>query len=241
MTAEAILLLPGWPYKAVSDRRKVDIAVCISETFGTDSQTIVKATSKVGYFRKVEMGRDAAIRPLLELHYDFETPIQEAHPVFHVHIDSTQWPVDRLRDLGLSGQIERGGTEFYPNARIPTPFMGFAPVLVALAADHLEPRNFRAMMKAVSVRDAARTEPVCEILAQRLGGTKPHAQHWYDERYVVHQWQKGKNKCKAAIPVLGREFEADDPPQARNLALQFLGVPIGQVQFRDGEPTSIRS
>lgn len=231
-TAEALLLMPGWPFKVVSNKKSVDIVVRTIETFSADLKQIVNATTCVGYFER----GDNTCSPLMELHYDFVSPVQEAHPLFHAQLGSTDWPVDKLQELGFPKSISRtephGG---YPNARIPTAFMGYAPILVALAADHLKPQNFRSI-----VAEARKLAGVCDPSCKRMSDSLlpiavPHAHHWYDERYVMYEWTE-KKLAKAAVPVLGESFDEKDASTARTRMLQKLNVRLNQLDIRKGPP-----
>jgi hypothetical protein len=237
-TAEATLLLPAWPYKAVSAHKKVDIAVCVKEHFSDDFQCITKATSQVGYFERGDGARTGIITPLLELHYDFESPVAEAHPIFHAHIDSTNWPVDALQRLGLPGPIQRRpeGAYGYPNARIPTAFMGFAPMLVSLAADHLDAKGFRRVLNEARSADLECTEPDCALLAKRLGGRKPRGHQWYDERYLVHEWCERGTKFRANVPLLKRDFSGPDSASVRRAVMSALAATLKELNIVPGAP-----
>jgi hypothetical protein len=244
MTAEAVIMLPSWPQKAVSKKesKNIDIALCVSEVFSPDLRQIVKCKAAVGYFLRQPRGKEVECAPILEVLYEFENPPQEAHPIFHAHIDSTKWPEVELRRLGLPGPIVRPNPAppIYHNARIPTAFMGFISTLVAVAADHLEPRNYRSVAFAAWDALAVDAEPDCSLLTKRLGG-RPRGHLWYDERYVVHQWQHSRNRWKGAIPLLGEVFEAGDSAGVRRHAIETLDVHISRVVFVDGAPSVVRA
>ena len=240
VTATAVVFLPAWPYKAVSGKRSVDIAVNVSEIFSDDLTTVTRATTNVGYFLR-DIGADPPTsRPILEMHYDFETPAREAHPLFHAQIGSNNWDAEKLKKLGMIASIERDASEkHYANARIPTAYVGFATILVALAADHLKPRSFRKMMEAARQVDAGNLNPAYTVLLDNLvpNGSVPHAHHWYDERYVVHIWRDTRSKkFKAKVPVLEEEYtEKDERSVKAHVALK-LGVAVTKIRFVDGPP-----
>ncbi len=48
--ATAMFFLKGWPYKAVSHHKDVDIAVDVQEVFSRDLKRVMKATTRVGHF-----------------------------------------------------------------------------------------------------------------------------------------------------------------------------------------------
>jgi len=237
VTAEAILYLPNWPYKAVSAKKYVDITVKVTETFAPDLSQVVRSTTCVGYFHRDELPPPRRSVPLLELHYDYEQPPREAHPMFHAQLGTTDWPTEKLESWGFA-RIERTPDGHYSNARIPTAFMGYVPVLVALAADHLSPKNFRRMMSAALFDDGSRVDPECTILVEKLRpGGIPHAHHWYDQRYVVHEWtEKGGKLHRASVPVLGESFSGRDLKALRSQVLKKLGVAMADLDFRAGQP-----
>ena len=177
---------------------------------------------------------------MLELHYDYETPTREAHPIFHLHIDATDWPEERLRKLGLVGNIERSERDTgYGNVRIPTAFMGYGPILVALAADHLQPRNFRLMMKAACGGQGV--NPHCQFLAASLAPTFiPHGYYWYDQRYLVHEWTDSGKMHRALVPVLSSEvFKDKDQKTLRDQVATKLQVLPKELNFVQGEPSGL--
>lgn len=233
-TAEAIFFLRGWPFKAVSNWKSIDIAVKVKEEFSPDCDRIVKASTCVGYFRR----KRKKCRPVLELHYDFERPTPEAHPVFHAHVDSTKWPKETLRDLGLTGDLEAADpSRGFGSARIPTAFMGFAPVLVALAADHLEPANFRTVLDAARQSDEGSRDPECNELAAILAEPRvPHAHYWYDDNYLVYEWRDEKKMHRAEVPVLKKSFEGTDAKVVRGKVLTSLGISRERLRFVPNPP-----
>lgn len=237
-TAKALILLPAWPFKALSTKpsKAIDIAVEVSEIFSADFKCITKSTTRVGYFKRNDTAKKKS-HPMLELHYDFVTPLQEAHPVFHAQVGASDWEDAKLQEMGLHGPIERlDKNKDYANARIPTAFMGYMPSLVSLAADHLQPENFRGMMKAARLKDESVLDPECALLMNGIISSKrPHSLHWYDERYIVHEWQS-RGKYFAAVPVLGVEFNANDLRSLRREVLDTLEVTQSEITTVSGKP-----
>lgn len=231
VSAESLLLLSDWPFKVVSKKmsKNVDIVVQAVEVFSVELTRIVKSTTQVGYFARAG---DARV-PLLELHYDFEAPVQEAHPVFHAQLGATKWPVEQIQELGTFGTITRDGVErSYGNSKIPTAFMGFVPVLVTLAADHLRPRGYRQMVACA--RETQVSEPQCERMLRTLPCV-PHSHHWYDDRFVAYEWTE-KKIAKATVPVLGEEIHEQDQAAARRALLKKLNLTLDRLEFRSGPP-----
>ena len=230
-TASANFLLAQWPFKAVSDKRKVDIVVRVQETFSADLAKVVRATTCVAYL--LRKGLDKTSNPLLELHYDFETPVQEAHPLFHAQLGATEWSPEHLAKLGFEGKLVRpDGEHSYANARIPTAFMGFGPILAMLAADHLKHKGYRTVVKALKSVDPGYVDPDCDLLAQGLTAAGvPHAHHWYDDRYIVYTWNEGKNLHKAQILCLNETCSDRDPGKLKGIVAKKLGVAVAEIVF----------
>lgn len=233
--AYALICLPGWPYKAVSNRRSVDIAVEVAETFSQEFAQVVHSTTRVGYFQRDAVTRNC--RPILEIHYDYEQAPREAHPIFHVQLGTVDWPA-RLGTLGLGSVDRSSARNDYGNSRIPTAFMGFVPILVALAADHLSPKSFRQMLAAAELDDEGRVAPACATLTQKLRPAGiPHAHHWYDPRYVVYEWtEKGGRLHKASVPVSRDTVSGPNSSALRGQLLRKLGVGMADLDFRTGPP-----
>jgi hypothetical protein len=235
-SAHAEFFLKSWPFKSVSNRKVVDIAVRVRETFSADLTKIVGATTQVAYFVR-DANKDDC-KPLLELHYDFETPVKEAHPIFHAQLGATDWELKNLQRMGLPGQIQRGsGTRDYANARIPTTFMGFGPILVMLAADHLKPRNFRRMMKvARGSDDDGKLDPECTFLIDRILPVGiPHADHWYDDRYIVELSEEKTTKVRVGrVRVLNETYSHRNEFELKQHIAKQLEVEMTQLVFEKG-------
>jgi hypothetical protein len=173
----AFLYFRGWPWKATSAKRTVDILVKVAETFDARSHQITKCTTQVGYFERLANG----VEPLLQLHYDFETPVPDAHPVFHAQFGETKWVEADCREVGFDGPFLESGFKYYRNTRIPTAFMGLGAALLAIAADHLKIEHYRAVLNAVRQTQCSKWLPACERLAASMKrtGSYPHSFHWY--------------------------------------------------------------
>lgn len=134
---ESLLYLPDWPYKASSTKKRVDILVYAKELFTRQPPQTIKSTVQIRYYH---VGQNDT-RLLLPLHYDFEVPVQPAHPVFHAHIRNGSINVKPsvLKELGVKDCIisHQPQSYYYENVRIPTPFMNLPSVLLGLTADHL--------------------------------------------------------------------------------------------------------
>lgn len=225
IVVEALLFLREWPYKSVSQKRNVDIAVAVSEVHSNAADQVLRSVVRVGYF---EPGgaRDPG-RALLELHYDYEFPCPEAHPVFHAQLGAYKWPQKQLRELGLVTEVNNSGvSDYYKNARIPTPHMGYAPVLVSLAADHLDHKGFRDVVAGVQRRPSlCARSPVCDHLTTAIVANKvPAAHEWYERRYQIKELRGQAGTYRVSVPALKREFSGTTSVGARQAAASALGV-----------------
>ena len=234
IVSESLLLLRAWPYKVGSTKKHVDIAVQVEELFDDDHVLIMKATTQVGYFRR----STSSEVPILELHYDYEMPELEAHPIFHVQVGITKWPEEHLKQLGFPHSIERVPEKLYGKARIPTAFMGFAPILVALAADHLSPKGFRAVVTAARSVEPGVHDPACERLKGSLTvASGPHAHHWYDVKYVAYRWTEQRDKIvNVCVPLMNVNSSGRNSFAVEAQVAKQLGVSVGEIVFREGKP-----
>lgn len=174
---QARLYMQNWPWRANSSKRNLDILVRVDEIFSADSPKIMSSSARVAYLSR--NGSDAT--SLLQIHYDFANPVQQAHPVFHAQLGEINWTTSELTELGFTRQIKKGGLSRFHNHHIPTALMGYGPILLALAADHLDYAHYSAflleMRKNVSASWGANCEPLRNSLAKRGGYL--HSHHWY--------------------------------------------------------------
>jgi len=173
----ALLYFSAWPSKSTSGKKKVDILVQADERFNGATGKIEKSTTRVGYFEQTTDGA----RPLLQLHYDFETPVPAAHPVFHAQLGASTWPTQTLAELGFRTPILVGADSLFGHHRIPTPFMGFGAALLAIAADHLEHDLYFGFLTAMRTNDCVLWSPACDgfLKSWTKHGGFPHSHHWY--------------------------------------------------------------
>lgn len=225
--AHALFVLRKWPYKAVSEKKKLDIVVRVEEVFSKDLSAVVKCTTQIGYYRYCS-GQHTS---LLEMHYDFEMPVREAHPVFHAQIGPTQWPLLDLEKLGLELRLEQNSAPAtYGNTRIPTAYMGFCQVLLALAADHLKPSGYREVVAGAKARLAGLPPVDCGDFGSEVAkGQFPPAHHWYDDKYETYVWQAGKTWI-CALPLLG--LKAMGPSESAAIRALICQGKVQHAQLR---------
>lgn len=229
-TAEALFVLPSWPYKARSDKR-VDIVVQVVESMDAQINVVTKCTTQIGYFERKGEER----WPLLELHYDFEMPVSEAHPIFHAQVGKTKWPLDELGKLGLvvKRRPDDDSEGAYGKARIPTAFVGFPQILAVLAADHLQHKAYRQVMAEVRATHATIPRVHCGHFGREvIAGIFPVAHHWYEHRYEASVTQAApKGPWKAAIDLLGVEESRPSKADAENALIKTVGVSRDEILF----------
>lgn len=172
----SLISLPGWPYKAQS-KKSVHIIIRSSERFGCDQNEMTSSTIQVLYFE----GKGQKATPLLALHYDFDTPVQIAHPVFHAQLGFTKLTKEERESIGFRREIPLPDHTLYGNARIPTPHMNLGSVLLAVVADHLPAPFYGRFLNDIRQNQAARWDAACSSLRTSLkqNGGYLHSHHWY--------------------------------------------------------------
>jgi hypothetical protein len=231
----ALFALNKWPLnRGRAPNRIVDVVVQVEEDIHESG--IVKATTQLGYYEFLADRRKPVLDPLLEIHYDFSVPGDEAHPLFHMQLGEPRFPRD-LASLQLSADFgERRGPAPYEAVRVPTAFMGYAQVLVALAADYLAPSRYRKVYRKAIELQGFLHAPQCGDLHDRLTKrTVPHAHLWYDVCYDALIVKNGKHGFSCGIPALGgAQVSAKDRNDLCDRVLSQYRLAEWQVNFIDG-------
>lgn len=136
LTAEYILYLENFPYKAVSTKKSKAINILVRARDRYSKRELISYNTEVLYTEIDKPGEFKNKNVFLEgLHFDFDEQILPAHPVFHAQRNSTV-----LVDVAASHYSEYMAGEadrLHKGIRIPTPQMdGFSSVIM-LIADHL--------------------------------------------------------------------------------------------------------
>jgi hypothetical protein len=178
IAVSSLLLLSNWRYKATSTRLKpISVLVRSKEHYVRASESMVKSTVQVMYL--TIKGEEAT--PLLAMHYDFESPTQVAHPVFHAQMGESDFSKEELQEINLRANILPSKNALYSNVRIPTPCMNLGSVLLGLAADHLEPSFFAQVLDLIKRSDLVGWQANCTSLKKSLDASDRylHSYHWY--------------------------------------------------------------
>lgn len=230
--AEALIVLPDWPYKASSNKKnkKITIVIHVVERMDETLSVITKCNTQIGYY-DIEKKKT-----LLEMHYDFDSPVSEAHPIFHAQLGRTRFPLDRVRKYVELAPDTTMDSVLYGNARIPTAFMGFPQILTMVAADHLTPRSYRRVV--LSAKEARTTLPVaaCGEFGRHIEAKQfPHAHEWYEDRYIA-ALQQGPKKglWTASISALDVSVVGKDRPSTVNMLLSEAKLKADQIVFLGG-------
>lgn len=179
IVVDAFVYLPNWPYKAVSKKKKrIHVLLQSSETYDTNSEEIIKSRVQLGYF---DINNDKVVS-YLQLHYDFDHPTAQAHPVFHVQLGTADWPKEKCAQVGFPDPTTINNPASYSNARIPTPHIGFGAALLALAADHLDNSFYESFLNEVRKNKSIQWKASCKAMlnSYKKHGDNPHSHHWYD-------------------------------------------------------------
>ncbi len=200
LLVSAFVYLKGWKWKANSNKREqtIEILLRINERLDTESGCVAECSTQLGYYIRED---DGDLRPLMEIHYDFERTTSSAHPVFHAQLGRTTWDEKDKQDVDFTGQIQK--RDWYKNARIPTAYMGFTGALLALTADHLKAEHYNLFLNAVRRSSCAKDwGPSCPRLSSGLtaSGATPQAFHWYDESVAKTPGATGRAACTTLPP-----------------------------------------
>jgi hypothetical protein len=173
----ANIYMQDWRTRGCGPSDRVHILIHSVETYALTVDQISKSSVQVMYSRAV--GNDA--NPLLVLHYDYEIPVQTAHPVFHAQFGMGDFSSPDFVSMGFRFTVTQPpkGT-LYSSVRIPTPNMNLISVLLGLAADHLDTKFFDKFLKLVKESPITKWNAQCEALDASLqsGGRLP-SHHWY--------------------------------------------------------------
>lgn len=174
---ESLLYLPGWGCKPSSKKHCIDIVVRSSEHFRCKKNEISKSTVQVMYFD----ADSSQAQVLMGIHFDFESTVQAAHPVFHAQLDDTKLSEEEYAAIGFRKSIIPAKAHHYSHLRIPTPHMGLGAVLLALSADHLPIAFHNQFLDAIRENPTVKWDAMCASLKSSMGGFSGylHSHHWY--------------------------------------------------------------
>jgi hypothetical protein len=177
--------MKDWPYKACSDKERVDILIEANETFYILTGAIRTSGTFVNYFKTEEKGLIAI--PIESIHYDLERFQQEAHPIFHAQLADniinaeSRAKSDTFKKFTLKSETIKPR---YGNVRIPTAHMDLISVLISLIADHSGASTLKDMIKIIKKETDF---PVydCKHLYTSIKGDALYFRslHWYQENF----------------------------------------------------------
>lgn len=174
---KSLIYLKDWPYKVVSDAKRVDIVIQSKEVFSCDLGCMTESKVKVTYLQT----QPSTARPLLAVHYDFDIPQKCAHPIFHAQLGTTHFEQTELEKVGFRRTIQQAETPHYGNLRIPTAYMNLASVLLGVIADHLPGKFFNNFLSELRRNEGITWNARCTSLKSSLNkGGLLHSHHWYD-------------------------------------------------------------
>lgn len=180
LNIKTLFYFPDWPYKAASTK-KIEILVRSQEKYRSADDLICASSVQVLYLRHSSVQTEA--KCLLALHYDFELPVQSAHPVFHAQLGMSDFSRNELEAVGFRWTIDKPEDPHYSSVRIPTACMNFQSVLLGIAADHLKANFFIQIFKLVKNSRLATWNAHCVSLKQSMSnGRYLPSNHWYEGR-----------------------------------------------------------
>jgi hypothetical protein len=174
----SLLWMPNWKYRSAATGKQIGILIRSVEKYSGSAGEMVKSTVQVTYLEP--NGKEWNI--LIALHYDFESPPQAQHPIFHLQLGESTFTQDELQRVGIRTVLNRPKAVHYGGIRIPTAHMSLSAVLVGIAADHLkvtEYGNFLAdLRKNQLIKWAVSCNPI-PINHRTHSGNLFHCHHWY--------------------------------------------------------------
>lgn len=259
VVAESMFFLPQWPFKAVSAKRQVDVVVRVLEALSDDCKKILTATTNLGYYSRVDDSLSPRLTVHYDFEHDVReahpvfhlqvgTPRWSANQLANLglRVDRESavegaLTIERAPGVLAAAASKRDSAEDfddaedvanYGQARVPTAFVGFAQVLLALAADHLEPRSFRQVLKKAKEVASQIPKAQCDHFDGRVAkGQFPAITDWYDERYEVRV-KASPNKVHANVTALAIKFEAKSHQDMLKRLEKEHRIPEGEVCVR---------
>ncbi|MDB4979749.1 MAG: hypothetical protein JWM82_501 [Myxococcales bacterium] len=181
VNVHGVFHLPEWPYKASSTTKgkRVDILIGGYDTYDSKGDVLSSSNIQLKYFKRESENKTA--QSILEMHYDFDAAQLPAHPIFHAQLGPTKFDQKDLDDLGVSREIKAPLDPMYGSLRIPTPHMGFAAILLALASHHWTLGGFQAFLKEMREAQIVHWKTSCSGLRKSLESRPSymHSHHWY--------------------------------------------------------------
>jgi hypothetical protein len=142
-----ILHIKKWPCRKLGNQARLDVMITAREKLDRASWSLLKSTVYLRYL----IVRDETADLVQSLHFDFQDPGQDCHPMFHAHLDSEPLPLEELQLVGFElSMVEREQpSQCWVTMRIPTSDMTLASVLFCLVAGHLDSAIFREFAERV--------------------------------------------------------------------------------------------
>jgi hypothetical protein len=181
VTINFLMYLKNWPEKRVKQgTKKIHILLSGIEKYSIQQEVATHCDIGVSY---LEDAPKNAVRPFVQIHYDYERLVQPGHPVFHAQFGGKEIPPSELQLVGLRQVLLPSEKKGFSSIRIPTPHMSLASVCLGLAADHMEDKHYRNFLKFVRECDVVgwgiASAPLMENL-KKSGSVRSH--HWYFDK-----------------------------------------------------------
>jgi len=132
------IALMNWPFKASSSKKKCHILVDGHFTCraGADDRIeLLSYCTRIGYFDLESHSNPQSVTPIDGYHFDMETDIQRAHPVFHAQRHEKVL-VDKLTEVNLELYNDPPASTLH-HVHLPTPQIDLLSALILLIADHM--------------------------------------------------------------------------------------------------------
>jgi len=155
------------------------MVVWAQEEIADKPPEILKSTVRVSYFTT----QDACAKLLHTVHFDYDCPPQDNHPLFHAHLTSEAItiPAPQAREIRFNWQIDPAKVLCFQNAKIPTSDMTLSSVLLCLAADHMVTKFVQEYVKSLKKIENNLPTPKCDTLRDSLisGPNNLRSWHWF--------------------------------------------------------------
>jgi len=184
---EVVYCLSDWLYKGPAENpksspktKRIDILVQSTEKYVRDTDfQLTNSCVRVAYCNHGQ--KHDEVQTVLALHFDFDSKVDSAHPIFHVQHGPYDFPPLILDSIGFRKKIIPSSVATMPSIRIPTAHMGLVSVLLLLAADHLALKPFNVFKGFVEKNDLSKWSVACSevrALTEKVG-INFQSHHWY--------------------------------------------------------------
>ena len=174
---ECYLHLKDWRWRPGKTSERVTIIVRAQELIAEKPPEVLKSTVSVSYLTI----QDQCAKLLHTIHFDYDCPPQDNHPVFHAQLadEAVVIPEPQAREIRFDCQVDPAKVPCFGNGRIPTSDMTLSSVLLCLAADHMVATFVQKYTKSLREIGGNLPTPKCDALRDSLVKEPQNLRSWH--------------------------------------------------------------